>query len=379
MSNMSHVGGRKLGQGKKGATYTFRPETGSDTEYAARMFDELMDVLNDGEAGKGNNKFRVTLHCLPGSEGSGRNGTRPELLRLTDASDLMSFRRFVHGKSLDAFIAKRMVLPTGPERREEFRNETRAVLRVAAAFGRDLGTASTLGAPSFRGKQVFGISIDPAQEYFVLSQRCGPSLDRYRFDDAKAARFVADIAQGFTILHGAELIHGDVKLDNMIHCAKTRRFRLIDWGLAEPVKDLRARYLGHKKPKNYASPMSWYVWGLWKHLSWATFVGYYMLKAFDKVAHSAELRSFILSAGRSFTAFMAAPGSSKLSRATLLARYAYSFDLFNFGVVLAVLATSKEQRLSRAMRQRLLALATRRTHYADPDFIGSAELIASRF
>lgn len=348
-------GGRKLGQGKKGATYTIQSDRRGDDETACRLITDLV------ESGAATSARLLHLHG-PDDQLSGTEGLREFVAFLGSA------------KHTASFIGKRIVASSAETRREEFRLETEAIQRVARAFGDRLGRRSTLGAPAFRGKQVYGLALEPCAEFFVFSSRCGPSLDRFRFDDASVRRFVADILAGFEIIHGAGLVHGDVKLDNMIFCKKegsaAGTFKLIDWGLAESAAQLKARYAGHRKPKNYSSPMSWYVWGMWRTLSWATYLGYYLWKAFGAVKSSPAFRAFLLSAGRSFDDHLASAPTQ--SRGQLLRQFVWSFDLFNLGITFAMIATSDAARLSADTRAGLMELATRLTHYGRPDFLRDA-------
>jgi serine/threonine protein kinase len=385
-------GGRKLGQGNKGATYSIGKEEGhnDEEEYFAKL---LREILRNG----GNHqRTRVTLHC----EMKNRSSKSLVVLRTAEEIDsLLSFLRdFAASRSRGkSMIAKRMMLPTGPERREEFMHEVSAITRISAALGaKRLTEYTTLNAPELtvwdaqrkrkRKLRVFGLAVQPAQEYFILSERCGPSLDQMPFNDKTVVAFIKDILHGFEIIHQAGLVHGDVKLANMIYCQASARFKLIDWGLAERVTQLKSRYLSRSKPKNYGSPLSWYAWGLWRRVSWATYIGYYLLKAFKVTCCRPPFTQFVLSAGRSFNEFLQTKGSS-MSRSQLLQQYAVTFDLFNFGIILAMLATAPRSKpgnkntspatttvnLSVGMRQRLLAFATRLTHYNDPGFFATAK------
>lgn len=356
-------GGALLGRGKHGATFTVASGARGDPDTLHALLGRL----------RGEGRLTsVELHYVtPDYKETQRVSVSQEAALDALAAFLGDPRR------TGGYIAKRFIDATAEERRESFASEVAAVLDIASAFGADAHAATTLGVPRYRGRNLLAIHALPADEYFIFSERCGPPLDKFKFTDSNIDKFVDDILKGFAVVHGAGMIHGDVKLDNMIYCEREDRFKLIDWGLAEPVRKLRARYLGHRKPKNYGSPMSWYVWGLWRRVSWATYLGYYLFKWSRKFVKCDQFRAFLLQAGRSFDEHMATPARSgqtrrASSRSALLARHAQSFDLFNLGVIMAGLATCSGYRLHAATRGRLLSLATRMTHYGAENFVGSA-------
>jgi serine/threonine protein kinase len=373
----SFEGGRLLGRGKHGSTYTVARQ--HDPETIVQLLEEMRV---QGRADE------IVMCCKKNSSsGRGPDNNKPtykkHLHSSKDVNELLAFLK--DAKKTGSFIGKRFIDNTAAERKEAFDDEARAMLEIADAFGSRVHHSTTLGVPKYKGHNLYGLHIIPAQEYFIFSQRCGPPLDKYRFNDRSVRQFVLDILRGFSIVHGAGIVHGDVKLDNMIFCKNDRTFKIIDWGLAEHLAKLRARYMGHKKPKNYGSPMSWYVWGLWRRMSWATYLGYYLFKWSPKVMECSEFRTFLMSAGRSFDDLMATNGDGdkkgNSNRAKLLQRYACSFDLFNFGVILASLATCTDNPHERngsssfkqSTRAALLNLATRLTHYGAPDFIDNAD------
>lgn len=347
-------GGKRLGQGKKGETFTVRPVNNTDNETALGM---IRDLVESGAA-----RSAELVHFV-----TPQGHKRTKLKRVQELEEFLEF--LSSNKNAEGFIGKHIISSSAEKRRQEFEVETDAILKVAKAFGKDVDKHSTLGAPPFKGRHVFGLVLEPCAEFFVFSKRCGPSLDKYGFVDETVKQFVLDILTGFEAIHKGGIIHGDVKLDNMIYCSDHRTFKLIDWGLAESAQQLKARYMGHRKPKNYGSPMSWYVWGMWRNLSWATYVGYYILKAFSAYRVQDGFKDFLDDAGASFTQYMRKPENMKKTRAALLKEFIWSFDLFNFGVILAVIATNTTAyKLNKRTRAQLLYIATRLTHYDHPEF-----------
>ena len=390
MSHRQH-GGSKLGQGNKGATYTLGPDSAGDRETAIEF---MCDLVRSGRA-----TSAVGYHF--------DDEYRTKRVRL-DAADLkLLTASLARMRSSGHYIGKRFVSNAPGDRRETFGQERRVVAQLAAAgvFGKNMGARSTLSPPRVRGMLLYAVELHPCDEYLIFSMRCGPTLDGYAFDGESIVRFVSDMLRSFAMIHGSGYVHGDVKLDNMIHCSADDRFKLIDWGLAEGVARLRARYLrGVGRPKNYGSPLSWHLYlgalGPAKYLGsldggllgalgsaqhfgslepakgWVTYMGYYTLKMFRDLRLRPGFRRFILQAGSSFNAWLVRHSAASKSKSKddqrTFDKYKWSFDLFNLGMTIARLATDPRvaRRVPNDTRANLLTLARRLTHYGDDDFVG---------
>ncbi|XP_018009235.1 serine/threonine-protein kinase Kist-like [Hyalella azteca] len=70
------------------------------------------------------------------------------------------------------------------------------------------------------------------------------------------ATFATHVARGLKSLHGAGLVHGDMKLQNVMWCAERLVFVLIDFGLSSRV-DERYNFMVHSRGCSAAEVMSW--------------------------------------------------------------------------------------------------------------------------
>eukprot|EP00798_Chlamydomonas_sp_ICE-L_P008437 gene8436-biopygen3779 len=102
--------------------------------------------------------------------------------------------------------------------------------------------------------------------FYVISLRCSMSAaSKGISSDADMDKFVRETLENFDVIHRAGIIHGDVKLDNMIYCANDDRYRLIDWGKTADHADMVARYVDNTRfefVNNTSSPMAWFCSGL---------------------------------------------------------------------------------------------------------------------
>ena len=228
--------------------------------------------------------------------------------------------------------------------------------------------------------------IETPTGFYIMSGRCETPLDKFKFTQKNVGGFVRDILFGFSMLHAGNVLHCDVKLDNMIYCVSDRRFKLIDWGASDTMPAVRKRYMDVERPKNTSSPFAWFAWGLGAAAS-IVYMSFHALKHAGDMVGCSDYRSLILSARDSFESAYAKlvdecrnksrtkpskNGDEDALRRLVLNRYVRSFDLFSFGFIIAHVACSSDKDLTVGMRQRLLKLARRLTHYDDPDFTQDA-------
>jgi serine/threonine protein kinase len=282
------------------------------------------------------------------------------------------------------------LMHAGPNTRAVFKAEMHAMALVRSAFGENLENCTTLQSlflPSpIKGRQPMEVAgIETPSGFYIMSGKCDTPLDKFKFTQKNVAGFVRDILFGFSTLHAGNVLHCDVKLDNMIYCASERRFKLIDWGASDTMPAVRKRYMDVERPKNTSSPFAWFAWGLGAAAS-VVYMSFHALKYAGDMVGCSDYRSLILSARDSFESAYDKlveanktknkKGNGKMDEEALrrhvLDRYVRSFDLFSFGFILAHIACSGDKELTTGMRQRLLKLARRLTHYDDPDFTQDA-------
>jgi len=287
-------------------------------------------------------------------------------------------------------VAKRM------DEKDAFKYELETVARVRVAYGpTGASEFTTLGALAVGKAHLAAVHVPAIGAYFIFSARCETPLDRYSFDNgADVDEFVRDVLESFARLHAAGMIHGDVKLDNMIRCSAAgrckadgkallagRRYRLIDWGAAtEAHRDLPRRYLGGGRSRNTASPLAWFAWGLGPIAGQIAFVQHARKQGSGLSALILSVEFWRLAIGavssserhlarlRRMAAERGGDTSEAAIRALVLEKHWRSFDLYNMGVILGSLAVTT--RGGAARRAALLAVAVRLTHYDHPEFCG---------
>ena len=271
--------------------------------------------------------------------------------------------------------------------RHAFEQEIHTYADVLGAYGvADAARYTTLRPLRIVGiGRVIGLECGRGGNRYVLSARCETPLDRFTFArPADIDRFVPDVLSAFAKLHAGGMMHADVKLDNMIHCAEERRFKLIDWGasMRAPDQVMRVYALNAAPPRNTASPMAWFAYGVGSRLARAVFAyqnGRMHPRGF---LTSPDYQRLILGAHSSYRRALdgllaEVGGSEKRARELIVERHWRSFDLYSLGIVLAGIAIGTVG--GGVRRRRLLALAVRLTHYDHPERVCDDAAAALRF
>lgn len=287
------------------------------------------------------------------------------------------------------FVAKTFLGASNRTADESFELEMEMRRRVIEAFGgarpaKEYTTVAS-GMPVRGVGELVGLRVRAGgrggrDALFMVSSKCQVPLDRYNFSNAAdLVEMAGDILDAFAVIHRGGLIHADVKLDNMVFCrdGPGRRFKLIDWGASMHADALVRQYLDGGEPKNTASPMAWYAWGLGRHMT---------INAFMLIHARHYIRTFMSSMGfvqfctDAMVSFSAAArrmehdsgmDERRVAR-EMLNQHVRSFDLYSFGIALAHLAYSSPA-ASRSPRTRRLLLSVARalTHYNDDNFVGN--------
>lgn len=360
-------GGRTYGEGVKGMTLDvpcIRRDANTLCAYVEKLYggDHPVELC------------KVTMHVstTPSSSSSSSSQSKKKYVLHGLEAWRMITETIPTNASKGKYIAK---IFKGTEAAAGFKREVVSMHELVSVYKGHVREYTTVGGVSDgRGHMVIGMEIEMTASsspttYVALSKRCDKSAEKLHFDDRSALRFARDALQSLSILHAGGMVHGDIKLDNLIYCADDDKYKLIDWELADTTSILAARYLKHRKPKNYASPLSWYTWGIDKYSSITIFMLYYFYKHAGWVlrgnSHS-HIRDELWDVARSFKNFMLRPDISKLSRRTLLQRYAHTFDTFNLGIILMWI--TKSAHISPGVRTVLSGLATRMCQYDHDEF-----------
>lgn len=352
-------GGRVYGQGMKGKTMdTARIDGDDETMYA------FLSLLTPAD--------RARCHAwLPDGK------TR---VRLTSAQFDALLEAAENATDL---ISKRIHAQARGGAKTTFVKELRSNTLVRKAYGekayRQFTTLGSLQVGKKKGLEVMGLETPDA--FYIMSRKCEVPLDRYKFSAASIDAFVRDVLSSIDRLHKGGMYHCDLKLDNMIFCAKERRFKLIDWGNSDDETTLLGRYERREHPKALASPVSWMAWGLGPLASVASMTHIVIVNA-GPLIRCPMFRAFMLSCKESFSQAIEQDGgdikkeldrgrSDAAFRRAIAKKYARSFDLFSIGIVIAHIVCDTRS-LSERRKALLGDLARRLTHYGAPDFTQDA-------
>ena len=265
--------------------------------------------------------------------------------------------------------------------KEAFLAELVTNMRILSAFGaRKAQRLTTIQSVDVGSDALFGISVGDI--YFTLQVLCESKLEDMTLFSTRDAvhAFVVDILDGFAHVHAAEIFHGDVKLDNMMFCGGS--YKIIDWGYSASFAETRELSVATRTPRNCASPMAWFAWGVPSdspdgdishalHLVMNTKIvrrSVFLLPGFRRLVDGAYA---------SYTARLAAlhnthHGLTSAVRVAVIRDLVPSFDLYNFGLVVASIALSSSIGVSDApFRRALLGLSTRLMYYSHPEFVGN--------
>jgi serine/threonine protein kinase len=269
--------------------------------------------------------------------------------------------------------------------RDAFLAELVTNVRIVSAYGQ----SATQSLTTVRGLELAISGIGPAtliagiavdDMFCTFQSLCESPSDMVFSSRGEVHSFVRDLLDGFQLVHAAEILHGDIKLDNIMRC--DGRYKIIDWGASGSFAEIRKLCALTQSPRNCASPMAWFAWGGSDNapdgnISHALHLvmnaklvrrTVFLLPGFRRLVDGAY-DSYVERVGALFTSHN---GLSAAVRLTVIRELIPSFDLYNFGVVIASIALSSSIGASDALfRQSLIAFSTRLMYYAHPEYVGN--------
>lgn len=288
----------KYGQGFSGATYDYGCAENDRATLCAMLAEKRVES--------------VELHSFE------------KTLSLDARSEIRAFARGVRGAN--ACVAK---IFTGPWAKESFEAELSAMKRVHAIFGKRTERLTTLTSLRLYGFNFVAARVrfaDRSKICVVFSHKCDSTLESTNITRALCDRFATDACEALAAIQTKNFAHCDLKPDNIIYCSRSRRFKLIDWGLAKPLK------FGNKvvSTTGFGCPLAHYLSGTpafvarrlmsihawWNDRSWSDSR---IFRGLDRLAR------------REFDEIVA----SGEPRESLFERYNLKFDLFSIGMCVA--------------------------------------------
>jgi serine/threonine protein kinase len=357
------VGGRRYGEGFKGVTMD-APCLPNDAETACAEIRSVIELNDDDDDGD----LEVTVYGL------GKRTTE-KTYKGRPAQDVA--RALI--RALDrSYIVKCFK----PRANKNFFIEIETMRVLERVYGpKKVRDMTTIKPVPLRGMSVCAVHMSyrgaPRKDLkMVFSVRCERTADAVVYDDETCIRLITDVTSSMSVLHRAGMIHGDVKLDNMVQCSGGV-FKLIDWEMALDATErgVKRGFVRGTLLRNYASPLAWRLWGLSSgHNSTAAFLLYY---AFKQTAWFVKARGALITdiarVAMAYDRFVMQRDDVSPSR--LYDEYVYSFDLFNLGFILLAIARDRSGTLSRLtprVKSFVIDVSRRMTEYDHPEFFRSA-------
>ena len=208
--------------------------------------------------------------------------------------------------------------------------------------------------------------------YFYITSICRQTVDDVNFNafpKSEFSRFLLETLTSMSILHGKEYYHGDIKAKNMMSCPSQSniKYKLIDWGRLMSVKQFDSRY-GYGGSTQMGSPLGFYF----LHKKLGSPLPLQTVKLFLESKAYKELNSYPYFTKElwpeiwgSFKRFMS---SNRVADKDLFARYRFTLDTFNYGLVIYLLVLKNNMDM-----RRYKELIHRLTMYDHPQFILNAQ------
>ena len=372
----SQTGGYVYGQGVHGRVIDISSTDPEDTDTFASFLEH-----------EWNAKTPLLLYTLKG-DGSGY-----DIVRLEGSPLLKALKKAVVDAS-GKLVAKVFV---GSDRsgsitvEDAFVAELEVIRRLYNAFGKSKIKRMTAVQGLEVGKDkkkmvVHGLKI--AGVFVVFNSKCEADLETHKMNSYSDVSVMIDqILESLSHIHKEQVLHADIKLSNMMYCG-SKSYKLIDWGASATFDEIRALYLATKMPRNIASPMAWFAWGITDDTILVN------RKQIHKIIHAKMVRRQTLFIRPEFQEFVESSfesyqkaleklykkhkGLDTRVRKAIIDTYMPSFDLYNFGLAVMAQALSPNLKLTEKQAAVLIEFATRLTHYDHAEFVGNDAKVARR-
>jgi serine/threonine protein kinase len=270
-----------------------------------------------------------------------------------------------HQCNMDNVVAKEFYRENDKEK--DFLNEIQSIQDLPLESSK---TIIELQIGSNKYSKVYGFRItyiNGNKAYYVLNMKCEYSLHAKmleRIDATTFEKLVSDILENLCTLQTKNIIHGDIKPDNIMFC--NGKFTLIDWELAKNIQDFKT-YLQNGSittpppfgARAYSSPLLYYLYYNTK---------FNLIKLFTMILESEihaitqdELKQHIQLIQTNIDEIIEHDMSNK---ETIFESMKYTFDMFNFGfVLLKLLLLNKATGNIYKQYDKYMLFVKRLTHY----------------
>ena len=111
--------------------------------------------------------------------------------------------------------------------KESFNRELKCICILENIYKSDLIKYTTYSKSEFNNFSYYGCKID--NKYVIISNKCAYSLENAVFTPKKLDQFIKDTLESLVILQKANYMHKDLKLQNIVYCKETNKYKIIDW------------------------------------------------------------------------------------------------------------------------------------------------------
>jgi serine/threonine protein kinase len=171
--------------------------------------------------------------------------------------------------------------------------------------------------------------------YHLFSEGCSSKILEMEFTSKLFNKFAREISEVLDLMRSKGFCHNDLKPDNLYYCAKTDRFKIVDWGHAS-ITTAKVFSSAHRGSMFFSHPLKLYLSGLpatisRRSMKLALLSG--KEKWTQKLSSLTPLKSFGAS---SFNYIM--DRFSNLSTVKLHNMYSPYYDGYSFALILVLLA-----------------------------------------
>jgi serine/threonine protein kinase len=208
---MEQEGGRIYGEGAKGVVM--------DVPYAESDTNTLYEVLKD---------IAVESITLIGSSRS---------LRLSKETEIDELKEYLKGsKGVVCKIFKSRIFHETPQ--EVMENEIEGMDGMIHIFKGELSKYTTIQFMEFYKFKFLGMIVKTSKKkiHMTFNVGCADRADMINHTESSLKQMIEDVLETLVKIQKYNVIHTDIKPDNIVYCERDKRFKLIDWELSNSVK-----------------------------------------------------------------------------------------------------------------------------------------------
>lgn len=211
MFKMEQNGGRVLGQGAKGLVM--------DVPYMESDSETLYEIMKD---------IPIESITLIGSSRS---------LRLKKENEIKELVEYLKGSSgIVCKIFKNKIFGETPS--ESMENEIEGMTGMINIFKGELKKYTTVQYMEFYKFKFLGMVIKTAKKsiHITFNVGCAKRSDTMSMNETQLKQMIGDLLETLVRIQKYNIIHTDIKPDNIVYCENDKRFKIIDWEMSSEVK-----------------------------------------------------------------------------------------------------------------------------------------------